>query len=516
MAIEESVLNFIIKVSDQAASSTMNVFSLAATGLMKSIEILAKATKNATTGFVQFVGSITTVAAFLVGGPIILGLHLLSMGLNLLVSALTSGIQNWVNFVVEMEAFRKETGMTQTQVGAFRREIVQASREYMVSLVDVGNVARQLAMTTGGATAGVADLAAHLVLLKMATGQSNEGVGEFGVIMKRVLGQTDDAVKQWSYGISVISKEAGIPAQEITEVFNGLRETLGTLGLESRMMTIQGIIPMIAAMRQSGMTASSASSFITSMLDTTSDLGKIFVSSGENIGTFLNMMEGISSGAISTTVSSQALATALGAQNTSLIQLSDTARRYAPFQQSFYEAIKTAPKEIQEKLYAALSPIQKLQVMWTTFQNTIAEFCEVLIGENLVDIENFANSVTKAVKEFAKSEELKTWIKDFREWAKDDGIQKWLRNLAGSVNDMAGSAANIGRTIRDWKTEYEWWAAFTSKFGTELSTSWPVKSFTATGKAVANTFFKDTPEEINAKARRIFDDDQYKAFRLKN
>jgi hypothetical protein len=42
MAIEESVLNFIIKVSDQAASSTMNVFSLAATGLMKSIEILPR------------------------------------------------------------------------------------------------------------------------------------------------------------------------------------------------------------------------------------------------------------------------------------------------------------------------------------------------------------------------------------------------------------------------------------------------------------------------------------------
>ena len=398
MAIEEQILNFVVQVTDKAATTTAKAIAGGFEFMKKAVSAVTghtKALAGPMTKIFDVMKSGTKVIGGVGAGGLIGGIVGTGGALGLLTTGVTKALYSWGKFHISMLEFRKQTGMSRAEMTEFNLQVIDAARQYGVQMSRVGDIARMVAYGTTKSREGIAKMAGELAQFSQVTGVSTEATAQLGEMLSNTARMGPEEIRRLTYGIKKIS-DVNAPADKVTEVLNQVGTAVGKLPLSMRKHFIEQVPAFASSLIKTGMGVSQVSGLISEMADATSIAGKRLDASGGDFDAFRRDMNNMTVGARENQYSIRALEDRYHITAEAITGLALSTKEATEVNTKWVESQKKTTSEIESDMRALMTPMEKLHSAWQRVEGAIGHAAEKIMPAFEPALNWLASAIDKA------------------------------------------------------------------------------------------------------------------------
>ena len=382
MATEEQILRFII-------DSQVNAFKKGLADIVTGIEDVLAASKKVASevdeGGVpeKIIPEDDAESAKENSALLTKSLGLLRKGLGSLGDVARDWANEWGDFYLGMEEFRKSTGMTRAEVRDFRIDVLRASSEFGVAMDKTAQIARNVARGSTKSRQSIAQLAASMANLGDGTGQTQQQMADLTFLFSRQLDLSNDAAERAAFSIARTGRFARVDAGALTDTLLNHKQLLLSISRESGLSaeeSIKRITALTTAMLRGGAEMSDVDAVLGQLNDTSSKFFGEMVTGGFDLSKVVGLMADLEKVTRGVPGATKQLADKFVIQNSTVIALAKSQGHYEEAIVSFDAAMKLSTKSMREEIESQMSLLQRLSRSWEKLKTGVIGNIEEMVG----------------------------------------------------------------------------------------------------------------------------------------
>ncbi len=385
MATEEQILRFIIDIQTKAFKVGINAISDSLDKVTEAAKDAAKETESE--GNEGLPGKILprkgTKRAKADAKALGQGIEFLKLRLGNLHEVAKDWAEEWKNFYLGMETFRKQTGMTRAEIKEFRIDVIRASSEFGVAMEKTAQIARSVARGSTKARSSIADLAARMANLGSTTGQTQEQIADLTFLFSRQMDMTNEAAEKTAFSIARTGRFANVDAGALTDTLVRHKQLLLAISRDSGLTaeeSVKRLTALTTAMFRGGAEAGDVDAVMSQLSDTSSKFFGEMVAGGFDLDKIVGLMADLEAVTKGVPGSTKKLADKFGIQNSTVIALSKSTGHYRESLIAFDDAMQMSTKTMREEMEVQMDLLTRLDRSWEKLKTGVIGRVEAMIG----------------------------------------------------------------------------------------------------------------------------------------